>query len=407
MVPEPALVERFRKDLDALIARDARIGIGVSGGPDSLALLLLAATARPGQIEAATVDHRLRPESADEANMVARLCEQLGVPHAIISANWNDKPMTAVQERARRERYRLLGFWAEERGLDAIATAHHADDQVETLLMRLTRGAGVRGLAGMRPNSRTPGSDVRLVRPLLGWRRAELSEICRVAGIAPAVDPSNEDEQFERVRIRRRLAENEWLDAPAIARSARHLADAQTALEWAARREWKQAVRERSDLIAYQPSDAPSEVVRRIVARAVSRLATEGDPDLRGSELDRLLEALRQGEASTLRGVRCEGGREWHFTTAPARRGIVRGGLFRATEGFIMRNWVGCGRAGWSRCKALAPCRRGSSNGQCRRCAAQCVLDAIRQERAQAVLATRLVARKMRTSSTTSASAGR
>lgn len=321
MVPEPALVERFRNDLDALIAPDARIGIGVSGGPDSLALLLLAAAARPGHIEAATVDHRLRPESAGEANKVAQYCEQLGVPHAILAANWNGKPASAIQERARRERYRLLGYWAEERGLDAIATAHHADDQAETLLMRLARGAGVRGLAGMRPNSRVPGSDVRLMRPLLDWRRAELVEICREGSIAPVLDPSNEDEQFERVRTRRNLAENGWLDAVAIARSARHLADAQTALEWAARREWKQAVKERSGLIAYQPSDAPGEIVRRIVARAVSTLATEGDTDLRGSELDRLLEALRLGEASTLRGVRCEGGREWRFTPAPTRRG--------------------------------------------------------------------------------------
>ena len=320
MVPEPALVERFRNDLDALVAPEARIGIGVSGGPDSLALLLLAVAARPGQIEAATVDHRLRPESADEARMVSRLCEQLGVPHTVLEANWNGKPTTAIQERARRERYRLLGFWAEERGLDAIGTAHHANDQAETLLMRLTRGAGVRGLAGMRPNSRTPGSDVRLVRPLLGWRRSELADICREAGAAPVVDPSNEDEQFERVRTRRKLAENEWLDAVAIARSAGHLADAQTALEWAARREWKQAVKERSSLIAYQPSDAPGEIVRRIVARAVSTLATEGDTDLRGVELDRLLDSLRQGETSTLRGVRCEGGREWRFTCAPARR---------------------------------------------------------------------------------------
>jgi tRNA(Ile)-lysidine synthase len=321
MVPEPALAERFRKELDALIAPEAQIGIGVSGGPDSLALLLLAAYTRPGQIEAATVDHRLRPESADEASVVAQYCEKLGVPHAILGANWNDKPTSAIQERARRERYRLLGYWAEERGLDAIATAHHADDQAETLLMRLARGAGVRGLAGMRPRSRTPGSDMRLIRPLLGWRRTELAQICHDAGVAPVVDPSNADEQFERVRIRLRMAGNEWLDAAAIAKSASHLADAQTALEWAARREWKQAVKERSSLIAYQPSDAPSEIVRRIVARAVSTLATEGDTDLRGRELDHLLDTLGQGEAATLRGVRCEGGREWRFTPAPIRRG--------------------------------------------------------------------------------------
>lgn len=320
MVPEPALVERFRSDLDALIAPDARIGIAVSGGPDSLALLLLAAAARPGQVEAATVDHQLRAESADEAAMVAGLCEKFGIPHGVLSTRWVDKPATAIQERARRERYQLLSFWAEERGLDALVTGHHADDQAETLMMRLTRGAGVRGLAGMRTSSRTPGSKVRLLRPLLGWRRAELVQICRDAGIVPAADPSNDDEHYERVRVRKHLAEADWLDVSAIAASARHLADAQTALEWAARREWKQAVKERSDLIAYSPTDAPGEIVRRVVARAVRSLATEGEMDLRGGELDRLLDALRNGGTATLRGVRCEGGKDWRFSPAPARR---------------------------------------------------------------------------------------
>ena len=320
MVPDPALVERFRTDLDALIGPDARIGIAASGGRDSLGLLLLAVAARPGQVEAATVDHRLRTESAEEAASVGVLCERLGVPHMILDAHWADKPATGIQERARRERYRLLGFWVEERGLNALATGHHADDQAETLLMRLARGAGVRGLAGMRPSSRAPGSDVRLIRPLLSWRRTELQQLCRDAGITAIADPSNEDEQYERVRVRRNLSENSWLDASSIAKSARHLADAQTALEWAARREWSQAVKERSGLIAYRPSGAPAEIVRRIVSRAVGNLATEGELDLRGSELDRLLHTLRDGRTSTLRGVRCEGGRDWRFSPAPARR---------------------------------------------------------------------------------------
>src|SRR3954454_965350 len=191
MVPEPILVERFSADLDALIAPDARIGVAVSGGPDSLALLLLAAAARPGQVEAATVDHNLRSESRDEAVMVASVCEKLEVPHTVLAARWNDVPATAIQERARRERYRLLGFWAEDRSLNALATGHHADDQAETVLMRLNRGSGVRGLAGMRPRSVAPGTHVRLLRPLLGWRRAEFQRVCADAGLTPASDPSN------------------------------------------------------------------------------------------------------------------------------------------------------------------------------------------------------------------------
>src|SRR5438270_2679511 len=193
MAPEPALVERFSADLDALAAPNGRIGVAVSGGPDSLALLLLAAAARPGQVEAATIDHGFRAEAPDEAAFVAAVCDRLGVRHATLTARWSEIPETAIQERARNKRYRLLGYWAEERGLDAIATAHHAEDQAETLLMRLARGSGVRGLAGMRPRSVSPGAHVRLVRPLLGWRRSELEQVCSAAGLTPVADPSNLD----------------------------------------------------------------------------------------------------------------------------------------------------------------------------------------------------------------------
>jgi tRNA(Ile)-lysidine synthase len=315
----PALQERFTADLDSLLAPRARLGVAVSGGPDSLALLLLAAAARPGLVEAATVDHGLRPEAREEAETVAALCERLGVPHAILTARWSAAPETAIQERARAKRYRLLGYWAEERGLAALATGHHADDQAETLLMRLARGSGVRGLAGMRRRSVAPGSHVPLIRPLLGWRRSELERVCLAAGVKAVADPSNDDERFERVKVRRELAKADWLDPGAVARSAAHLADADAALDWAMRREWKQAVSERGGTISYRPGEAPAEIVRRVVARAIRKLATEGDPDLRGAELDRLLENLSAGGRGTIRGVLCTGGREWRFAPAPVR----------------------------------------------------------------------------------------
>jgi tRNA(Ile)-lysidine synthase len=323
MVPEPASLERFARDLDALLPSCARLGVAVSGGPDSLALLLLAAAARPGGVEAATVDHGLRPESAGEADMVAQLCERLEVPHATLTAHWRTPPVTAIQERARRERYRLLGFWAEERGLPAIATAHHADDQAETLLMRLMRGAGVRGLAGMRPRSIAPGTEVRLLRPLLGWRRSELQQACASAKVTAVADPSNADEKFERVRMRHALGDAEWIDAAAVARSAANLAEADSALDWAMRREWKQAAREDHGVITYRPGDVPREILRRIAARAVRKLASEGEKDLRGAELDRLIATLTEGGSATLRGVLCRGGAEWRFTAAPERRALI------------------------------------------------------------------------------------
>ena len=313
-------LDRFRRELDALIADGQPIGLAVSGGPDSMALLLLAAEARLGLVRAATVDHRLRPEAADEADYVASVCANLDVPHDILKIDWSTKPTAALQERARIERYAALDRWVSRERLTAVATGHHADDQAETLLMRLARGVGIKGLAAMRPSSPLPGSKhVRLIRPLLGWRRSELQAICASAGVVPIDDPSNADEQYERVRMRRALADGGWLDAGAAARSASLLGQADTALDWAAEQEWQRQVQSSSAGLSYVPGGAPAEIVRRIVLRAILQTASEGDAQIRGRELDQLLAALRSGGRSTLRGVLCSGGETWSFIPAPNR----------------------------------------------------------------------------------------
>jgi tRNA(Ile)-lysidine synthase len=318
---ESATTERFRRDLDLLVAADKPVGIAVSGGPDSLALLLMAAQARPDSVEAATIDHGLRPESRAEAERVASICERLRLPHAILTAEWDEKPQTALQERARAMRYRLLNEWAEERGLVAILTAHHLDDQAETFLMRLARGAGVRGLAGMRRVARPTEGSVPIVRPLLGWRHSELVAVCADAGVEPVDDPSNTDREFERVRVRDALADSALVDAQQVAASAAHLAQADVALQWATTREWQRGVTAAGGEIVYRPADAPREIRRRIIRRAVLALATEGRGiELRGREVEQLLVALAQGKKLTLRGVLCTGGREWRFAKAPERR---------------------------------------------------------------------------------------
>lgn len=318
---EQPAIHRFRRELDALVAPDVPIGIAVSGGPDSTALLLMAAALRPGLVEAATVDHALRAGSRAEAESVARLCADRGIPHKILTARWDRKPQTAIQERARLMRFSLLAEWARGRGLKALLTGHHLDDQAETFVMRLARGSGVKGLAGMRPVSRAPGADIAVVRPLLGWRQVELDAICREAGVEPIDDPSNADEQFERVRVRTALALADWLDPKAIATSAMHLADADAALNWATTTEWNRGVTALAGRIAYAPGDAPREIRRRIVRRALLALASEGNgAEPRGRELDQLLAALASGRKATLRGVVCAGGPEWRFSRAPARR---------------------------------------------------------------------------------------
>ena len=322
-------IDRFRADLDALAPPDARLGIALSGGPDSLALLVLAAAARPGMVEAATVDHALREGSRAEAEAAAAICAHLGVPHAVLTAEWDEKPATAIQERARTERYRLLAAWARDRGLEAILTGHHADDQAETLLMRLNRGAGVRGLAGMRPKSAIPsprhsreGGNPALLRPLLTWRRSDLERICAEANLTPIADPSNADDRYERVRVRKALSDAGWIDSSALATSAAHLASADEALDWAVDQEWRRSISEADGGLAYTPSGAPEEILRRLVARAIAALAHEGAAEpLRARELHPLIATLMAGGHATLRGVRCGGGAQWRFSKAPQRRG--------------------------------------------------------------------------------------
>lgn len=312
---------RFAADLDALVAPGARVGLAVSGGPDSLALLLLAAPARPGLVSAASVDHALREGSRGEAEAVAQTCARLGVPHDILTIDWPVKPTSALQEQGRTARYAALGKWAVKHGLAAVATGHHADDQAETLVMRLMRGAGVRGLAAMRRSAPLPGNNaVTLVRPLLGWRRAELAAMVLAAGVTAADDPSNRDEQHERVRIRQLLAASAWLDPIALAASAAHLAAADDAIDYAVAAEWAR-VQKDGEALRYDPRDTPPELRRRLSARMIAALANEGDGDtLRGGELDRLLSEIEAGSSATLRGVLASGGAIWCFRRAPPRR---------------------------------------------------------------------------------------
>ena len=223
----------------------------------------------------------------------------------------------ALQERARDARYAVLATWLRARGLSALLTGHHADDQAETLVMRLNRGAGVRGLAGMRPLSTVPGDpDLPLLRPLLGWRRAELWAVVEQAGLAPCDDPSNRDIRFERVRVRKGLADAGWIDPAALAIAARHLADADAGLDWAADGEWRR-VDCGAKTWSYAPI-APRAVRLRVLERIAMGLAGHAP---RGRDLARWLDALEGGGVATLGGVRGDGRlMPWRFSPAPAHR---------------------------------------------------------------------------------------
>lgn len=207
------------------------VAVAVSGGRDSMALAHLCAgwaKLSGARVIALTVDHGLRPESAQEAAQTRRWCEALGLAHETLA--WRgEKPGTGLQAAARAARYKLLIEAAQARGCDVLVTAHTLDDQAETVFMRLSRGAGARGLAAMREESLVAsgaGAPLRLVRPLLGVRRDDVTAYVHSVGQPFIDDPSNVDDRFERVRVRALLAalyEQELVSPQALASSAASL----------------------------------------------------------------------------------------------------------------------------------------------------------------------------------------
>jgi len=311
------------EDHSAISASDAKhlfaewkaapaIVLAVSGGPDSVALMWLAArwrrTLKRGpRLIAVTVDHGLREASAREARDVKRLAQSLGLMHHTL--RWRGaKPKTGLPAAARAERYRLLAKAAQDHGAGHILTAHTSDDQAETLLMRLLRGSGIAGLAAMARQS--PRHGVVLVRPLLQVSKAQLIATLKKAGIAYAEDPTNQDPRFTRPRLRALMPAlaAEGGDTRNLTRLAARLARANAAVEVLADgAERYLALRDRDaspantdpDMAASPPARVfdftafaaiPEEVRLRLLQRAIDRFGHEGPAEL--GKVEALLSAL-------------------------------------------------------------------------------------------------------------------
>jgi len=316
---DEALIARFRADCALDEDYGPYLGVAVSGGPDSLALMLLAHAAMPGKVRAATVDHGLRPESADEAAFVARVCADLGIPHAILPVRVE---AGNTQAQARNARYEALGtHFASERVL-TFATAHHADDQAETLLMRLNRSSGLAGLAGVRPWSiffpEGTVAEMLLLRPLLGWRREELGAVVHSAGLSPVEDPSNTDDAYDRARIRKAIADADWLDPLAMSQSARYLAEAEEVVERAVA-DVLQRCCTWADGGCYFQWGHPRLTEIGAVTHILGRL---GAHDVRKSEVARMIDRLRARENASLGGVL--GRRMMHRVTDRLSNDVMR-----------------------------------------------------------------------------------
>ncbi|GGH29696.1 tRNA(Ile)-lysidine synthase [Alsobacter metallidurans] len=324
--------------LFAPFAAHEAVLLAVSGGVDSVAMMLLAARWRASgptgpKLFVATVDHGLRPESGMEAATVAGWAREASLPHATLV--WNHRQAGRVsQESARAARYGLLREHARTIGADALATAHHADDQAETVLMRLVRGSGPAGLAGMRQGGTLDG--LTLLRPLLNVPKVRLAATLARAGHPFCEDPSNEKPLYARNRIRRlwALLEPEGLTRERLTTLAARAARAEQALSAAADKAFAGLASQAGGGLALAASlfDEPAEIRLRLLARAVVEARGGGEAP-RLERLEALEAAVAEAAAErrslrrTLGGCMVTLGRNGTVTVTqekPRRRGANR-----------------------------------------------------------------------------------
>jgi tRNA(Ile)-lysidine synthase len=334
------------RSLFADLSREPTVVLAVSGGPDSTALLVLAARwcrAKGGgpELVTVTVDHGLRPESKHEAAAVKRLARSLGVAHRTI--RWTGrKPQTGLQDAARNARYQLLADVARKAGARYVVTAHTLDDQAETVLFRLARGTGLSGLAAMARVSRFPGErhsephgpadaveGLVLVRPLLGIPKARLIATLRKLAIPYADDRSNRDPRFMRPRLRLAMPalEREGLSMDRLGLLAQRVRRADDALNfYVEEARAKLAPQGADDGSTVLPAAAyallPAEIALRLLRMAIERIGDEGPVELR--KLEALHAAVYRSKARirrTLAGALITlDGRQLRIERAPRRR---------------------------------------------------------------------------------------
>lgn len=310
LVTEPTLDQRFAEALGQLIGPDfpKTLGLAVSGGGDSMAMLALAhAWARVWgvQLSVATVDHGLRRESAKEAAMVARECATLGHPHTTLHWDWDGKGN--VQDQARRARLHLLSEWCD--GFDHVLMGHTADDVAETFLIRLARGSGVDGLSAMAPRRTVTGFEI--IRPCLEMTRAELRHYVDTLHVPYVDDPSNEDPKFERVKARQMLLKlaDLGLAAHHIRDTAQRLSRASNALRARASEVADRIAREDAqgvvqfDRAGFQAVEQETQM-RLLAAACMWVSVAEYRP--RAASLESLLDRLLAGGSGTLLGAKAE-----------------------------------------------------------------------------------------------------
>lgn len=307
--PLPISSSELKETFSRLSDKD-KIAVAVSGGADSLALMHLIADWRQGysissqdhndnnqstlrqprqgdtkqvlpDIHIMTVDHKLRPEAAEEALFVKQQAETLGLPHTILE--WDGpKPQTGIQEKARLARYNLMVSYCQMHNIPTLLTAHHLNDQIETFFMRLQRGSGLAGLGAMLPVTQWQG--VEIMRPLLDIPKERLIATLKHKNLTWCSDPNNKDPEFERVRIREKLQHVAELgfNFKAIGLSLKRLQRAHIALEDRINCLWPNVVQLSEAGSAFLQTkafwDMPEEIALRILARCLDVVGRRDAP---------------------------------------------------------------------------------------------------------------------------------
>ncbi len=286
----------------ATLATAPAVAVGVSGGADSMALLHMLSAWRQGLgkdgpvLHAITVDHGLRDESAAEATWVqAQLANWPYVQGHILTWRPHPKPTHKIQELARQARHGLLTQFCKDHSIATLCLAHHADDQVETVLMRLAAGSGLDGLGGMRAVSAAhTSSDITLFRPLLDTQHADLVSYCQSHDMQWVEDPSNQNDAYARIRLRQSqdILAREGLTPQRLGQTAKRLQRAKDALEWIVDMWWRSYARQEAGSIAIalvQLRQQPLDIQLRIVQRAMAALSPDRDYPARLEAVERLI----------------------------------------------------------------------------------------------------------------------
>lgn len=302
------------------------IGVAVSGGGDSMALLHLLhqfCTLHCCKLRAVTVNHGLRAEAADEAKMVAAQCARLGILHdTLLWDDWDGQHN--LQNAAREARYSLMASWARDNDITTIALAHTAEDQAETFLMRLARRSGVDGLSGMQARRHNEG--IIWVRPLLNANRATLREYLLQDQVNWVEDPSNEDLNFDRIKARKalELLAPLGIDVAGLAEVAWNMEKARQALDWQAFLAARDMVTVDAGAVVIDEQKMrllPDEISRRIFVKSFGWISGSQYAPRRGAVAN-LISALRKGQAGTADGchARRVGRNIWIFRELNAVR---------------------------------------------------------------------------------------